>query len=507
MRATKCSKNRAVLWIGQQRIYLGKSNAENQLDIQEIAWNPKHLEIQSPEAGQLLTTALQSLSRQHALHRYLVRLCLDDVFCVTRVVTGDKEAVEKELDAIRSRSQLYLSLGLGEKLTGNLTEKQDGQPDYALTSIVGLRTIQCICNSVASARVTLESIEPATLALTRAMGLLGLDKDEPVMFLSKDSHRCDLAICRSGRLMLSYRMSGVSEPADIAQQIVSHLTRLRRFCQRVRSQDGQTLQAVYVFGEDRSVAELSEALRQSTSKLQLSTIDFPETLCVHNPSQVATPVVLALWAALMWSDERKDCLPAPDWIDQLRKLKRTSVREVLFKNFYLTAVAAGLILAVFALKWYDHRKLECKLSELALVNEERTRAEAEFFEWESKHLLIDSYRKLESELIQADWAKIVTELAPCLPPNARLESFSLAEDNGVNLRGMMFSSDTTYEMLSAIKRLPTMQEVSLESVSAVGDVSRSQLQFEVKCRLAERHMVSAVKLVGTKDSIEPKAVD
>lgn len=505
MHATRNSKNRAVLWIGQQRIFLGKYNSENKLEVHEVAWNPKKLEMQSHEAGQLLTAAIHGLSKQHALHRSLVRLCLDDVFCVTRVVTGDKESVEKELEAIRSRSQLYLSLGLGEKLTGSLTEKQDGQPDYALTAIVGLRTIQTICSAIAAARVSLESIEPATLALTRAMGLLGLDKDEPVMFLSKDASRCDLAICRSGRLMLSYRISGVSEPNDIAQQVVSHLTRLRRFCQRVRSQDGQNLQAVYVFGEDQSVSELSEAMRQSTDRIQVSTVELPDT--IHNSSQICKSVVLALWAALKWSDESKDCLPAPDWIAQLRKLKRTSVRELLCKNFYLSAVAAGLILGIFALKWYDQHQLECKLTELAIVNAARSGAEAELVDWESKQLLIDSYRKLEGDLRQLNWSTLISELAPCFPRNSRLESFSVGEDDTVNLRGMMFSSDSTYEMLSAIKRLPNIQEVSLESVSPIGDASKSQLQFEVKCRIVESHIPIGKKLVGTKATIDSNAVE
>lgn len=489
MRGTKVATSRAVLWVGQERLFLGKFNLNNQFEVHQVVWNPKRTDIQSFETGKLLTAALQVLVKQHGLQRQFVRLCLDDAFCVTRVVTGETEAVEKELEAIRTRSQLYLSLGLGEKLTGNLTEKQDGHPDYALTSIVGLRTLQAICAAIATARIRLESIEPANLALTRAMGLMGLDKDEPVMFLCKELNRCDLAISRSGRLMLSYRISGVSGAKDMANQVVSHLTRLRRFCQRVRSQDGPTLQFVYVFGEDQLVAELSNALASSTSKIHVASMELPDTLCVHNPENIASSVIVALWAALQWNIERKDCLPAPDWMEQLAKLQRVSLREQLTRNFYPCAIAAGLTLAVLGMQWNDQRKVMHKRTELELINAARTGAENELVDWESKQLLVDSFRQLERQLCQTSWDTLIMELAPCLPKNARMESFSVADDNIVTLRGMMFSTDSTYEMLSAIKQLPNIQEVSLESVSAIGDASRSQLQFEVKCRLIDQQLV------------------
>ncbi len=109
----------ASLWLDQESLYLGLPMADGQfLTVHQQQWNPEGLDIQSLEANQKLTAALSGLAKQYSLQRMGLRLCLDDGLCVTRVVTGDKESVGREIEAIRTRSQLYLSLGLGEKTDG-----------------------------------------------------------------------------------------------------------------------------------------------------------------------------------------------------------------------------------------------------------------------------------------------------------------------------------------------------------------------------------------------------
>jgi hypothetical protein len=89
----KSSKSkRASLWLAQQRLFLGITNANGTLEVDSVEWNPNALDLQTIEAAQLLTEALQKLSKQHGLSRLGIRLCLDDSLCVTRVVTGDPES-------------------------------------------------------------------------------------------------------------------------------------------------------------------------------------------------------------------------------------------------------------------------------------------------------------------------------------------------------------------------------------------------------------------------------
>ncbi len=474
--------NTAVIWLDQESLFLGLPSVQNGIAVHRIHWNPERLDMQSVEASQKLTSALAGFVKQFSLHRMNIRLCLDDGLCVTRVVTGEPEDVDRELEAIRVRSQLYLSLGLGEKLTGSLSKVTSNRSEYALTSIVNRRTIQIIYSAFSTARLRLASIEPVTLSVTRALGLLGVDQDRPVLFVSVDHNRCDLAITRSGQLMLSYRISGVQQPHDIATQIASNLTRLRRFCERVRGQGDSALQSIYLFGEPTRVGALRSALEAVQARIEIANVVLSDAIQIQASDDTNQVVVLALWAAAQWRDDRTDCLPAPDLLAQLQLLQRKSLPERLLAHFLPSAIAAGLMLFVFGLYLNDHRKLAAKKQEVAATAVDVSNVESELGEWELKQRLVNYYKQLEFQMAEGSWNQVITKLAPCIPANARLDSFILSDDSLVTLRGTMVGADQTYEMLAAIKQLPNISDVSLESVNAMGDLSQKLLQFEVKFR-------------------------
>ncbi len=473
----------AVIWLDQENLFLGLPSEQGGLAVHRVHWNVERLDIQSAEASQKLTAALVGLVKQFSVHRMSIRLCLDDGLCVTRVVTGEPDDVDRELEAIRLRSQLYLSLGLGEKLTGSLSKVTANRSEYALTSIVSLRTIQTIYSAFIAARLRLASIEPVTLSVTRALGLLGVDQDRPVLFVSVDKNRCDLAITRAGQLMLSYRISGVHQPHDIAMQIASNLTRLRRFCERVRGQGDSALQSIYIFGEPTRAEALKNSLLSVQARIEIANVVIPEAVQVRTFDATNQVVVLALWAAAQWREDRTDCLPAPDILEQLQFLQRKSLPERIVTHFFPSAIAAGLMLLVLGLYLNDYRKLAVKKQEIAAISVDVSNVEFELTEWESKQKLIDAYKELELQIDEGPWNELIAQLAPCIPANARLDSFQFSDDRSVTLRGTMVGTDQTYEMLAAIKHLSNVSDVSLESVNAVGDLSQKQLQFELKFRV------------------------
>ena len=476
---------KAALWLDQQVLFLGLTNSDGRFVVHRESWNPDRFNLQSPEASNQLTSTLIALAKKHQLHRLDVRLCLDDALCVTRVVTGDTEAVQRELDAIQVRSQLYISLGLGEKLTGNLRETTDGQLEYALTSIVNLRTMQVVFNAFNAARIRLESIEPVTLATTRGVGLLGADKNQPVLIVSVDKNRCDLAITRAGRLMLSYRISGSIQPQAIADQILSHMTRLRRFCQRVRSQQGSSLDQIFILG-DRSIADpLTEVLKGSSDRIQVATLQIPDSIHSALSLEVPSEVSMTLWAARQWSDERTDLLPAPDLLAQLFQLQHEPMAQRLLKSFFPVVIAAGLMLIVSLMYLNDWRRFALLQSRLDSVSAHLSIAQDELSDWDAKQRLVTSYQILRQQTVVTRLDELIHSIAPCLPTNTRLESLSLNDDKTLSLRGAMIASDTTYEMLLALKQLPEISQVSLESVNAVGDARENQMQFDVRCKLRQ----------------------
>ncbi len=326
----------AVLWLSTRELYVGlRGSDDSTIEIDYVEWNPDSLVLHTEEARTLLTSALQTLVRKYSLHRLRMRLCLDDALCVTRVAMGERESVDRELESIQSRSQLYLSLGLGEKVTGNLRQSIPGQVHYALTSIVNQRTMLAICESIRAARISLDAIEPVTLSITRAFGFLGLDSSQPILFATVDQNQCILAISRGGKPMLSYQINGQSEASAWAKQIASHLVRLRRFCQRYRLQDRSPLECIYVLGNSEQVAAMTDSLQATTDRLSISSTDLLAEGMFASHSAVPRIVELACWGVLEAEEHRSDGLPPPDLHDQLLKLQTKPLGVQLVRAFCL----------------------------------------------------------------------------------------------------------------------------------------------------------------------------
>ncbi len=202
---------------------------------------------------------------------------------------------------------------------------------------------------------------------------------------------------------------------DIAFQIASHLTRLQRFCERVRDQGGASLQSIYIFGHRGECESLAEALRKNHARIQVGRLDLPSAL--HSPDESETPEVvrLALWAANQWTVERNDCLPPPDLLFRLQQLQQKPLLERVVRNFYPSAIAAALILCVAGLYVHDYRHLAIKRSEVANMAADVSITENELATWESKTRMIEGYQELERQLTESSWSELIAGLAPCLP--------------------------------------------------------------------------------------------
>jgi hypothetical protein len=485
---TKQKKNDlAVVWLDREKLVLGLPSESNGLSIFSIDWNSDKSNMESVEATQKLTNVLVSLAKQHNLTKTPIRLCLDDTLAVTRVVTGDAYTVQNELEQLKLRSQLYISLGLGKKLTGNFQTKLDHQTVYALTSIVNQRMLQSIYGAFLNAKLVVESIEPMAISITMAFGLLGLDSERPVLYGSIHAKHCDLGISRNGRLMLAYPISGFKDPSEVAAQIKSNLVRLQRFCQRVRGQEDKPLETIYLFGEANSIESLKTSLQMNEIPIQVVTLSLAERLHFVSTAGISDAIQVALWSVMRRSRDSDYAAPIPDLLQQIQQLQSRPLSQRLLSYFGPSVAAACLIVATLGLTIFDHHCVVAKKLQTELTISEAAAFEIELLEWGAKKQLVDSYRILEEQIRESSWKELVSLIAPCLPSNSRLESLTAVEDSTISLRGSMFNEDTTYEMLSALKQLPIIAEVSLESVNTNGDLTK-KLQFEVRCRLFKSDM-------------------
>lgn len=112
LRNTKSNRKRRVtIWLDPSDLYLGMNDGAGGAElIVRLNWNPDGIPLQEEESTKKLAQAFMVLAKQYGLHRFQVRLCLMMAYVYSlKVATGDKEDVERELENIQVRSQLYLS--------------------------------------------------------------------------------------------------------------------------------------------------------------------------------------------------------------------------------------------------------------------------------------------------------------------------------------------------------------------------------------------------------------
>jgi uncharacterized membrane protein YhiD involved in acid resistance len=157
------------------------------------------------------------------------------------------------------------------------------------------------------------------------------------------------------------------------------------------------------------------------------------------------------------------------------------LRTRIIQAFYPTAIAGSLIFVLGGLMLRDRQSAFAVQERIENAQVYASVTNEELMEWQAKERRLIHYRALRDQSLQIPMEEWIAALAPCLPINTRIETFSLNDDKSFTLRGVMIDNDETYRMLAAIKRIPGITQVSLESVNAVGDTKSNQLQFDVRC--------------------------
>ncbi len=496
------------LWLDENNLYL--SRRENGLSslptIETLRWNDNQLTLHNPEARDALATALNEIGKRLNVHRIPVRLCLGDGMCVTRVITGEPTRVQKELESVHDRSQLYLSLGFGEKLTGQVRISDDDGQEYALTSIVNLQTIQTIYDACRDASIKLASIEPVTLSVTRAVGKLKADYALPLLHIFIDQNRCDLAITLQGRLMLSYRVGGWKTIPDAATLVADLMTRLRRFCERYRVVENAKLETILLFGSDEHVSVFKESLSSYDATLQvvenanhwLSESD--DVTDLVSTDEIPAIVRIALHGADSQAPEDSSILPVPDLLAGLLEQQPNSLFNQVVYNFWPSVIAACLMVAITMASWLQSSRLQVTTNILNDLTLRVNQAEIELSEWERQKNWLDRLDAVDQTIYRNDWQQLISSCAKCLPSNSRLESIALFEGRRIVLKGTMAEEDRTYEFISTLATLPMIQKVSVESVSSLSSRSAGRLQFDIRCELKSAESVAEGRLVTTSKS-------
>ena len=137
-------------------------NQDDRINIhtQSLRWRKEAQTLYCDTGAAELEAAIRTLVEQNHLENKSIYAALSGDYCVTRVVSGTEERVDRELDQLESRSTLYLSLGPGRKAVGGAIRQIDARHQHALLSVVNHKTLDILLGISESLHLEFELVEP-----------------------------------------------------------------------------------------------------------------------------------------------------------------------------------------------------------------------------------------------------------------------------------------------------------------------------------------------------------
>jgi hypothetical protein len=414
---------------------------------------------------------------------------LNGDFCVTRTVAGTREQVERELRELRERCSLYISLGQGPKSFAESVRTIDAKRSQGSMTITNQELLGAITSAALEVGFRVKSIEHSLVALSRAVGHAGLDRELPAIIVELNQRGIDLGITYQGRLLLDYRPGGLTrnsgEQRQLAEIVRKHLGRIRRYCHRYFQYSGGKLSQVVLCGQDEEIDVLRQHFGEVTD-LE-TTVLMPQQVCpewdFQHPLQDDSSLLPTLGTLLHATHIAKDD-DSPDLLKPLLLSQREPLGPALRKHFWPLAVAASLAL----LAWLGGEYENWQASDLATpVQQARTDAEvlaSRQVELAAVEAKMKNLKRLGQELPPAPWDQLLTDVGGCLPQGTWLESLKVDRNGTVYLFGPSFLENNVYELVEQLKQLPSLEDVVLEGTRPARLESGPATLFDVKCKYA-----------------------
>lgn len=466
-------------------VVAGDGAKNDRVITRSIRWRHEAPSLHTEVGARELAAAFKALVAEERLSGATTRIALNGEFCVTRVVTGSSEKVRRELDELIGRSNQYLLLGAGEKVTAESIQPLDARHEHALLSVANQNTLQLLVNISDSTGLKTAVIEPSLVALSRAQAQLAGGVEEACLIIQLDEGEAELGVCHRGRLLLDYRPGGHTDADNIADIVAEHLQRVERFLGRQHDFVQQPLRHVYLAGE-RDAVERARLRFAALKQFDVHVFE-PSQLEVdwdYASDMPGTEFAATLGTALAFgtsdTDER-----TPNLMERVLAASREPLRP-----FFVRAaipVAAVLLLA-FGLLGLWGRDL---LANARLRSELETYLPARQKADELKLTLIHTEEKLkelhslEEKLPTSAWGALLKHIAQSMPDDVWLDRITLRDSDSASLAGASYTDGGVYDFVSYLKQVPEIDQIDLEGTSVGHSPTGPTTSFNLDLSLAK----------------------
>lgn len=445
-------------------------------------WRESSRSLDSEKGISELTAGIKSLLSKFGVSGQTVQLALNGDLCVTRVVTGSKQDVAKELGQLEQRSTTYHGLGHGPKSLAECIRSVDAKRRHALLTVVNQETVEALMEATSNCGLNMSLIEPSIVSLGRTVSKVGGDQNDPAIIVSIDSHGNEVGISHNGHILLDYRSREHKTQSDFAHSIVRHLSRLQRYCDRhIRYKNGE-LKRFFVRGPQEQAIELAEALRE----LQHLPVAILDPLAIDHAWEFAEIPKGSLSSAALGVFLRKlqpeDEQFGPNLLERATANMRQPWSTALAKTMWPVAAALLLTAGVLGGRMYEQSQLntfneqyevhELEQRQIALLRTRMVRDQTK----------INHLRDIRHSLSNLAWHEITTTMGQCLPPDAWIDSIEV-DDGRLTLNGATYTEAGPFDLVRNLHDYGVLSEVSLAATRPIRLQAGPAYQYSIECKI------------------------
>lgn len=487
----KTSENRiAVIELAESelRVAVLERTAGDDADRVTTLTLPWRHEATSPNSDigrQELTAALKQLVEIHGLAGCQARFVLGGQYCVTKAIVGSTDEVRAKLQQLQQRSQLYLLLGTGEKVLVSSSKALDARHSYAVASVCNAKTLDTLYEVGERTGLRIESIEPALVANSRAIGRLSGAPTGPTLLVHMDDAAAEIGVAHNGRLLLEYRPGSCATPQELVEVLRTHLGRLERHISRVLGESSPKLQDIYLSGDRQTVMALARAFIK-VPNIQCHVVVPTEIqatwkLATDANDPATVPVLGTMLGTYLPAGESD----APNFMDHITAISREPLRPVVIRS--LLPVAAVLLVALGLKAFNIHQQgaindLQSQIDELAVAE---TRARELRLRRTASEAKLAQLEQIARQLVPRPTADVLRRIAHCMPSDVWLNSLALSNENTLALQGSSFLEAGVFDFVRWLELAPGFEHVALRGTKSSHSQAGPTVDFDVQLILGD----------------------
>ncbi len=469
-------------------VLIEETATERIIHVDQTQWR-KGCSVYSKEAGEQLAAALTQLQLKWQLKRTPITLSLSGDFCVTRVATGSKDEVDRELEESERRSALYISLGLGQKVMAKSFRRTNSQQVHGLAAVVNSSLLELLAMAATASRVKFSRVEPAAVGLCRLVGFQGVDRDAPALIVNISERWTEICISQAGHLYLSYRPAALQDHTETASLVSHHHARLKRYCRRRSLPGNGELPTALLSGESAAVDTVRAALAAAgvitaeplalDAPLAVGSEDLAWRCDMGELSSSLAPGIGACLSLLAGAD---DYLSAPDLLPEVRQREREPWQRRLIRFCGPIAALVLLFAANRAAVQYQTgivQQLELENAPVLAIQEQLDGSREHLIDLRDR---LGYLNTVDQRTADPDLRGLVEQITRCLSESMTLDTIHVHSDGKIQLDGRSGDEPAVYDFVAWLRRLPGITSVALNGTTPQEVRGVPTTGFEIECQ-------------------------